>query len=707
MARRGVFKIINRRTGKVYVGSSNTNLDKLIYSYWQRLYSGDHHNHELQSDFNYYGRSNFTAVIVNGSCRSEDEVRSLRDSEIYLNRHNTYNEDVPVHYGGGNPHGSFGGYHTPRHNIIDDLIGIIDKSNLNFSYKSTLKSEVRNGNITNKPDLDNKIKYYQELPTLLDILNKSDLNQSDKEEIKSNIKNGSITNKNQLDDVITHYRRVRRLLVILNKSNLKQSYKDEITPHIKNGDIKNEIQLNNKINFYMQLPELLSILEKSNIKSQYKNLIRTNIRKGEITSKSQLNDEIKVYEIMSMYNYDTLRKLCDQYCAYTTYSTWTQKRDKIIFKNRTNKEKKVIRINLLKKEIDMLKQSILHSQPPNSKSKLKVYELSKIICDCLNFNSYDLYKRNKIIFDNNYKLTIDKLENLYYELDLTKDNKFKTSESTINNHLNKTINTDNFTKTMENTIIEYCETKRIPQWDLINRNGAILLFNDYLDRILIDDIIESLNELYKEFDLKLRPLNLKNIYHVFKRFRNKPNDEETDSVNNLLSILRESNLTITKKIELKNDINKGNIYSEDVLNEKIKSLMKVKFKTSRRKIIRTSANTDSKEYYEHDKTEPENNGDNGKTNETEDSLEKLYEIYGYYFCPTCGKKIPNIIKTCDECSKKQNHEDAKTNSQKTPENPEDTLEKLNEIFGYHFCPTCGKKIPNIMETCDECSKSNK
>ena len=95
------------------------------------------------------------------------------------------------------------------------------------------------------------------------------------------------------------------------------------------------------------------------------------------------------------------------------------------------------------------------------------------------------------------------------------------------------------------------------------------------------------------------------------------------------------------------------------------------------------------------------------TEEQLSKLEKLYEIYGYYFCPTCGKKIPNIIKTCDECSKKQNPEDEKTNSQKTPKNPEDTLEKLNEIFGYHFCPTCGKKIPNIMETCDECSKSNK
>ena len=103
MARRGVFKIINRRTGRVYVGSSNTNLDRLIYSYWQRLYAGDHHNYDLQSDFDYYGRSNFTVEIVSGSCYSEDEVRSLREQVIFENRFNTYNEDVPVHYGGGNP----------------------------------------------------------------------------------------------------------------------------------------------------------------------------------------------------------------------------------------------------------------------------------------------------------------------------------------------------------------------------------------------------------------------------------------------------------------------------------------------------------------------------------------------------------------------------------------------------------------------------
>ena len=92
MARRGVFKIVNKQTGTVYVGSSNTDMDRLIDSYWAKLYSGSHHNRALQSDFDYYGSSNFEYIIVNDNCYSENEVRSVREREIYLNRYNTYNK---------------------------------------------------------------------------------------------------------------------------------------------------------------------------------------------------------------------------------------------------------------------------------------------------------------------------------------------------------------------------------------------------------------------------------------------------------------------------------------------------------------------------------------------------------------------------------------------------------------------------------------
>lgn len=59
MVKRGVFKIINKQTGKVHVCSSNTNLDNLMHNYWDKLFSGVHHNRKLQADFNYYDSSNF------------------------------------------------------------------------------------------------------------------------------------------------------------------------------------------------------------------------------------------------------------------------------------------------------------------------------------------------------------------------------------------------------------------------------------------------------------------------------------------------------------------------------------------------------------------------------------------------------------------------------------------------------------------------
>lgn len=138
------------------------------------------------------------------------------------------------------------------------------------------------------------------------------------------------------------------------------------------------------------------------------------------------------------------------------------------------------------------------------------------------------------------------------------------------------------------------------------------------------------------------------------------------------------------------------------MNKEIKNLLDVKYKTSRRKILRTSENTDSKDY-----AETKKETQNGAETNSDESLEKLYEIYGYYFCLSCGKKIPNIIDTCDECSKKENEDVTDNTLQNNSEEPEDVLEKLNEIFGYHFCSSCGKKIPNVMEICDECSKSDR
>ena len=688
MARRGVFKIINLRTGKVYVGSSNTNMDNLIYSYWQKLYSGNHHNYDLQEDFNYYGKSNFTVEIV-GICYSEDEVRSLRGHEIYINRHNTYNEDVPVHYSGGNPGASFGGYHEPRNNIINDLIGIIEKSNLSNSYKDKLKSSVRTGNINSKEQLTTKINYYKQESTLLDILEDANLKAEDKYKIKYKIINGDIQDKTRLHREINFYQNAYKLIDILRKSNLEPKDIKAVESEIRDGNISDEIQLGNKIDFYHYAYELIDVVMKTNIKSSYKDLLIKEIKKGNITSINKLNDEIRVYETLSKYDKLTIINLAQQYCSYSEYVEWTQKKDKIIFM--VNLSRKTIHIDSLQNEIDLLKKNILNSRIVNS--KFNVEELIKLIKKILNFVSFELKNKNIVIFDNKYELDFKTMENLYYEFDLTEDNKFKTNESTINTYLKNTQTTNNFNKSHESIIIEYCEIKRIAFWDLISQ-GTVLLYEEKLNLISTDEIIKFLDPLYAEFNLKLGPLHLKNIYHFIRRAANRPSDKQTDSVKRLLNSLRNSNLTIDTKITVKEDINKGKIYSESSLKDKINSLEKLKSKTSRRKIVRTSLKNDSKRNYQRNKEK------GSETGTSADALEKLYEIHGYHFCTSCGKKIPKFMDLCEECSKKQNK-----NSQNTTKNSADALEKLYEIHGYHFCTSCGKKIPKFMDLCEECLKN--
>lgn len=157
MSRKGVFIITNTKTGKVYIGSSNNNLDQRIYDYWQKLHAGSHSNPELQSDFNRYGSSNFSKEIV-AICQTEAEVRKVTNQMFEKNKYKMYNIHRPSTYDGGNPNASFGESKGKRNNIMEELIDIIYKSNLNSYNKQYLKKQVRNGQINNETELDKKIK---------------------------------------------------------------------------------------------------------------------------------------------------------------------------------------------------------------------------------------------------------------------------------------------------------------------------------------------------------------------------------------------------------------------------------------------------------------------------------------------------------------------------------------------------------------------
>ena len=73
----GVYKIVNTRTGRVYIGSTN-NFLKRFNEHYYRLSRGTHHNDALQSDFHLLYDLRFTVV----QRLLDTSERSLRSAEI-------------------------------------------------------------------------------------------------------------------------------------------------------------------------------------------------------------------------------------------------------------------------------------------------------------------------------------------------------------------------------------------------------------------------------------------------------------------------------------------------------------------------------------------------------------------------------------------------------------------------------------------------
>ena len=139
MSDMGVINIINNRTGKKYTAGS-TNIDQLMKQYKNKIQHASHHNEDLSKDAEM--GDTFRFEVVSRNCKTEDEIRTLRDEEIYRNRNNTYNKDVNIYFDGGNPNAEFPqGKGTEKLNNVED-----------FTYSHTLKK-------TKKPKRDAQKEY--------------------------------------------------------------------------------------------------------------------------------------------------------------------------------------------------------------------------------------------------------------------------------------------------------------------------------------------------------------------------------------------------------------------------------------------------------------------------------------------------------------------------------------------------------------------
>lgn len=79
----GVYKIMNIKNGKYYVGSS-IDIEKRFGRHMRELVANEHHNIYLQRAWNKYGENSFEFSIIKECC-SEGEARKLEQS--YLDNH--------------------------------------------------------------------------------------------------------------------------------------------------------------------------------------------------------------------------------------------------------------------------------------------------------------------------------------------------------------------------------------------------------------------------------------------------------------------------------------------------------------------------------------------------------------------------------------------------------------------------------------------
>jgi hypothetical protein len=94
---KGVFKIINKKNGKIFVGSS-PNLDSKWDSQKFQLNMNSHPNKELQKDWNELGENNFDYEIIDTlDLKDFDSTKNYTDKinellEMYLEELQPYNE---------------------------------------------------------------------------------------------------------------------------------------------------------------------------------------------------------------------------------------------------------------------------------------------------------------------------------------------------------------------------------------------------------------------------------------------------------------------------------------------------------------------------------------------------------------------------------------------------------------------------------------
>ena len=290
----GVFNIVDNRTGKKYTAGS-TNMDQLKNQYKNKIEHANHHNEELRKDIE-KGHT-FRFEEVSRDCKTEDEIRALRDAEIYRNRNNTYNKDVNIYFDGGNPNAEYPNVKSEvKFNNIEDIPTQYNdikpkevkskrtiqnskvlndyaekfKSNISNEFKEELIREINSGKITEKTQISRRIRENQQK-------NKSNKQTKVKKVPKSHRDNPRYYGKNKIPEKPKRNLGSRRR-VWRNKPKQKPGPKAEILHQI--------IELKNYAKRFDPF-----------ISNSLKNQLISDIESRQIVNKTQIKGRIKQEKI--------------------------------------------------------------------------------------------------------------------------------------------------------------------------------------------------------------------------------------------------------------------------------------------------------------------------------------------------------------------------------------------------------------------------
>lgn len=287
----GVFNIVNKRTGKKYTAGS-TNIDQLMNKYDYEMEHGTHHNEELMKDRE--EGNTFRFEVVSRDCNTEDEVRALRDVEIYRNRKNTYNKDVNIYFDGGNPNAEFPhGKRTGKLNNVEHFptshnnikpkevkskrtmqnTKLLNdyakkyKSNVSNEFIKELNEEINRGNITSKTQISRRIRENEQK-------NKSNKQTNTKKIPKSHIDNPRYYGKNKIPEKpkrnLGSKRRVRPNSDIIRRRKIVETQIkrriEQVLVKEKGEGIEVTENINQILNNSQEIDEKISLISNSVIK---------------------------------------------------------------------------------------------------------------------------------------------------------------------------------------------------------------------------------------------------------------------------------------------------------------------------------------------------------------------------------------------------------------------------------------------------------